>query len=195
MMVQPPNDITWHAYRPAHPLAAAMRGFWVIVCLGVPLALLIASLFVPVGGLVLLITLPLLIVAAAPFAGLLIATADLGLSQRGITVRVLGPLTIDLPWDQLRHSSLWQTPIPVTLRWALLRRWRMVHAVYVPGRRMLIPAGLLLGLGRLPVLVITPDHEDAPAIIKRLEHLHHPLTEATRRAKAPRWRLPRPGDE
>jgi len=192
---QPPTDITWHAYRPAQPLAAAARTAWVMVCLGVPLFLLIASLFVPLAGLVLLITLPLVIVAAAPFAGLLIITADVGVSQSGVTLRLLGPLTVDLPWDQLRHCSLWQTPISAPVRWALLRRWGVAHAVYVPGRRILIPAGLLLGLGSLPIFVITPDHVDGAAVVSRLEHLHHPLTEATRKAKSARWRLPRRRDE
>jgi hypothetical protein len=195
MFSSPPDDIIWHAYRPAGLLARIVRSLWVAVCLGVPLVLLIGSLFVPVAGLVLLITLPLLAAAAAPFAGLLIVTADIGLGPDGITLRLLGPIALHLPWEQLRHASVWQTPAPVSVRWALLRRWATVHAAYVPGRRLLIPAGLLLGFGRLPVLVITPDHQDVPAIIRRLEHLHHPLTEATRRAKGPRWRLPRPGGE
>jgi hypothetical protein len=192
---QTSTDITWHAYRPSAPLAAVARIGWVIVCIGVPLFLLIATLFVPIAGLVLLITLPLVIVTAAPFAGLLIATADLGVSERGITLRVLGPITVDLPWDQLRHCSIWQTPISAPVRWALLRRWGVAHAVYVPGRGILIPAGLLLGLGRLPVFVITPDHIDAAAVVSRLEHLHHPLLEATRKSKSVHWRLPRQRDE
>ena len=186
-MMEPADSITWHEYRPTGPLAAVMRGALITGIIGVPLLLAMVSSLLPAAGLVLLLALPLLGVGAMPLLGLLIATADLGSSRQGLTLRVLGPFTIFLPWPELKHCALWQTPVPAPIRWALLRRWPLAHAVYVPGRNGLIPAGLLFGLGRLPVFIITPDHQDASSLIKRLEHFHHPLTQASRQRAANRW--------
>ncbi len=185
--------VEWYPYRRDRRLAAAgLRWGLVAVFLGVPLLIFLLGWgqwgFLQ---LTLIFLLPVLFFAGIPALGLLVTTADLGVGISGIRIAIFGPWEATVKWEELKHAAVWTVRPPAHVGLLLRRRWDEVYAVYVPGLDVLAPVGMYLGLGRMPVFVITPDHDRYQVILKRLEHVHHPLKDVKREQKPRRWRSPR----
>jgi len=182
--------VEWFRYRPEGRLGAmVLRAALLLIYLGIPLTLCAVgfgrSWFITV---LLLLGLPLIVAGGIPVLAALITSADIAATRDGIELHVLGPWVMRAPWDALRHSTVWHLPPPGHTRLTLLHGWDEVHAVYVPGMRLLMPVGLTYGLGRSQVFVVTPDHSGYERLLQRIEHLHHPLRRSSRRTRP--WRSP-----
>jgi hypothetical protein len=186
------GSVEWFRFRPQARLAHdGLRAAIVAIYAGVPVLVtalgwgswLFLQLFCVAA-------LPLLFFAAVPLMAGLVATADIAVEVEGIRLHAFGPWRVFIPWEAMKHSSVWQTRPPAHLRLMTLRRWEQVNAIYIPGLDSLAPVGMYFGLGRTPVFIITPEHERHERLMQRIEHMHHPLKQAT--APKPRqWRSPR----
>lgn len=186
--------VEWHRYRPERPwLASAARALVLLGYLGIPLALLglSASPYAPLqtAGVLALV---ILAGGAVPFVASLVTTADISTDDEALTVHVSGPWQTTIRWEGLGTSTVWEVEPPGHAWLLTLRRWPKVYAVYVPGLRALTPVGMYYGLGQTPVFIITPDHERADWLARRIKHLQHPLRRR-QPVRARPW-APPPGD-
>lgn len=182
--------VEWFRYRPGSLVSDFLRASILLGYLGVPLLLCAFS----ISGRLFLVTfallaLPLLLVGSVPFVATLITSADIAVTRDEVRLHVVGPWVICIPWDALRHATVWDMPPPVHIRATLLRRWDGIHTVYVPGLTVLTPVGLYYGMGRAALFVITPDHEGHERLLDRIRHAQHPLRRRGGRKPTP-WRAP-----
>jgi hypothetical protein len=187
-MAQNIPGIEWHRYAPlARWRRAASRALAGVMYLSAPLVLCAASGSRPLLYAALLGWLPLLVLLSGPFMAALVASADIAAEQEGLRLYILGPWRMFIPWQALRFSETLDAPLPLPIRLLAFGRGTRAWAVHVPGLSALAPVGVYLGIGRLPVFVITAGHDRQERLRDRLAHLKHPLARASR-ASASRWR-------
>ena len=187
--------VEWHRYQPDRPgLASLARAIALLGYIGVPVLLcgLTVSPAFPLRT-VGLLALPILLAGAVPFIASLVTTADISTDDEAVTLHISGPWQTTIPWEALRYSTVWEVEPPGHAPLLTLRRWEKVRAVYVPGLRSLTPVGMYYGLGQTPVFIITPDHERGDWLVRRIEHLQHPL-KRRQPVRARPWAAP-PRDE
>ncbi len=174
-------------YMPHRRAVRAFRRVLLGVLLASPAALLgLTALLLPRFILWVLVLLPPAGLALSFLPGLLIISADLSLGFSDLRVHVTRFWTIAIPIETARVMLLTHSQPPWHIRAALGVRWESMTLVYVAGVEMLKLCGLVLGERGMPILAITPDHENADTLIKRLEHGKHPLAR-----KPPGHTLPR----
>ncbi|GAB4482043.1 MAG: hypothetical protein Kow00124_30430 [Anaerolineae bacterium] len=174
-------------FMPQRRAARTARRALLAVVLASPVFLLIiTALLLPRFILWVLVLLPPAGLALSFLPGLLIISADLSLGFSDLRIHVTRFWTIAIPIEAARVMLLTRSQPPWHVRAALGVRWESVTLVHVAGVEALKLCGLVLGERGMPLLVITPDHENADLLIKRLEHGKHPLAR-----KPPGHTLPR----
>jgi hypothetical protein len=96
-----------------------------------------------------------------------VTSADIELSEAGITLRPVRWWPVFVPWGAMQNATLRTIQTPLPYRRLGEDEWLLI--VRVPG---LTPvhrlAALYYGLGIFPMFVVTPDHEQHETLIARL---------------------------
>lgn len=181
------NNMQWYRYAPDNLLYRQAVVVWVAVIMAlVGGAALLMQATVPAFTWPLVVmSFPLIILAAAPLIALAFATADISTNEEGITLHVMGIYTRQITWGALRHTTIWEVEPKSIVDVLALHHWDEVHALYVPGLKGFNVTGSLLGLGQMSVIVITPDHDRSEHLLRRLRHMQHPMG---RENKKPDWK-------
>jgi hypothetical protein len=163
-----------YPYRPINPIQRNALPLLLIIE-GMILVIFFSSLFGEQReSLVAFFAMVLFVVFIYPLAAIVLTTAHLSSSEDGVTVRLLWRSPIFIPWRAFGSSTIFEQKVSTHFRLLTFSNWHQVKLVYVPGYRKLELVGRMLGQGRTPVFVITPDHADGDRLLKRIEHAGHP---------------------
>lgn len=163
---------------------------WVLIFGLLPAASQVAAVVVRGSIFLAMMLIPITVTAFVILIGGLVTCADLRLSFDRIDICLLGPFTLPLPMSATRIMLVeeWDTPTGVRAMARLMLGvdWPRIQSVAVGGVGLLQIVGMCYGLGRVPVFILTSDHQGREALIRRIDHAHHPLKQ--RRGRSIRWR-------
>lgn len=152
-----------------------IRAIVLLIFGGIPLSLVLNSLVIPRSVIWVLLFLPLLWLSALVITAVLATTADLTLTPEALEITMLGPWVIRIPTSAAKIMLIEEVPAPLHIRLITRSQWQKVHLISVAGLGILTLVGIYYGVGRVPMFVLTPDHQNYRDLIRRLEHHKHPL--------------------
>ncbi len=152
-----------------------IRAIVLLIFGGIPLSLALNSLVIPRALIWVLLFLPLIWLSILVVTAILATTADLTLTPEALEINMLGPWVIRIPASAAKIMLIEEVTPPLHIRLITRSQWHKVHLISVAGVGILALVGLYYGAGRVPVFVLTPDHNNYQDLIRRLEHHKHPL--------------------